>query len=65
MVQKTLELAEQFSIRGWPIIAFLDTHEADKPEPPYPPHCIVGTGEENFVPGLFLTGREKIVPHVC
>lgn len=65
MVQKTLELAEQFSIRGWPIIAFLDTHEADKPEPPYPPHCIVGTGEENLVPGLFLTVREKIVPHVC
>ena len=25
---------------------FLDTHAADIPEPPYPPHCVVGTGEE-------------------
>jgi len=58
MVQKTLELAEQFSIRGWPIIAFLDTHEADKPEPPYPPHCIVGTGEENFVPELLWLEKD-------
>jgi nicotinamidase-related amidase len=25
---------------------FLDTHASDIPEPPYPPHCIEGTGEE-------------------
>ncbi len=39
------------------VLIFLDTHEADIPEPPYPPHCIVGTGEElidrtlQFFPG--------------
>jgi nicotinamidase-related amidase len=36
----------------WPILAFLDTHEPGKPEPPYPPHCEKGTGEENLVPEL-------------
>jgi nicotinamidase-related amidase len=35
-----------------PILAFLDTHEPGKPEPPYPPHCEIGTGEENLVPEL-------------
>ncbi len=33
-------------------ICFLDTHEPDIPEPPYPPHCIVGTGEEQIDPDL-------------
>ncbi|MDP6786567.1 MAG: isochorismatase family protein [Rhodospirillales bacterium] len=32
--------------------AFLDTHEPGKPEPPYPPHCGAGTGEEELVPEL-------------
>jgi len=50
-VKQTDYLAKQFSARNWPIIAFLDTHHKDKPECPYPPHCIVGTGEENLVPG--------------
>jgi nicotinamidase-related amidase len=34
------------------VLAFLDTHEPGKPEPPYPPHCERGTGEENLVPAL-------------
>ena len=33
-------------------LAFLDTHEPDIPEPPYPPHCIKGTGEEDMDPDL-------------
>lgn len=34
------------------VLVFLDTHEADIPEPPYPPHCIAGTGEETIDPDL-------------
>ena len=33
-------------------LCFLDTHEPDIPEPPYPPHCIKGTGEEEIDPDL-------------
>ena len=32
--------------------AFQDTHIPGKPEPPYPPHCEAGTGEEELVPEL-------------
>ncbi|XP_031493946.1 nicotinamidase 1 [Nymphaea colorata] len=52
MVDESVKLARFFSERKWPILAFLDTHYPDKPEPPYPPHCIIGTGEENLVPAL-------------
>ena len=31
-------------------LCFLDTHEPDIPEPPYPPHCIKGTGEDAWTP---------------
>lgn len=34
------------------VLALKDTHEADRPEPPYPPHCIRGTGEELLVAEL-------------
>jgi nicotinamidase-related amidase len=33
-------------------LCFLDTHEPDIPEPPYPPHGIKGTGEEEMDPEL-------------
>ena len=33
-------------------LCFLDTHQPDIPEPPYPPHCIIGTGEELMDPHL-------------
>lgn len=33
-------------------LCFLDTHQPDIPEPPYPPHCVVGTGEELIDPDL-------------
>ncbi|XP_042462033.1 nicotinamidase 1-like isoform X2 [Zingiber officinale] len=66
MVEEAAKLAKIFSDRNWPIFAFLDTHYPDKPEPPYPPHCIIGSGEENLVPALEwlekspnLTARRK------
>ncbi|KAG0492188.1 hypothetical protein HPP92_005586 [Vanilla planifolia] len=52
MVEEASRLAKAFCVRNWPVFAFLDTHYPDKPEPPYPPHCIIGSGEENFVPAL-------------
>lgn len=52
MVGETDRLARAFSQRGLPVFAFLDTHVAGKPEPPYPPHCEAGTGEEELVPEL-------------
>jgi nicotinamidase-related amidase len=52
MVEVTTALARRFRERRLPVLAFLDTHEPDKPEPPYPPHCVRGTGEEDFVPEL-------------
>jgi nicotinamidase-related amidase len=33
-------------------LCFLDTHQPDIPEPPYPPHGIIGTGEEEMDPEL-------------
>lgn len=52
MIEETDRLARDFRAQGWPILAFLDTHEPGKPEPPYPPHCEQGTGEEDLVPAL-------------
>lgn len=52
MVAETDRLARRFVARRLPVLAFLDTHEPGKPEPPYPPHCERGTGEENLVPEL-------------
>ena len=52
MVGETDALARRFEAAGWPILAFLDTHDPGKPEPPYPPHCERGTGEEDLVPEL-------------
>ena len=52
MIKETNRLAQSFSADQRPILAFLDTHKPGKPEPPYPPHCEEGTGEEKFVPEL-------------
>ncbi|MDY0885066.1 isochorismatase family protein [Dongia soli] len=52
MVAETDRLARQFVTRDWPILAFLDSHIPGKAEPPYPPHCEIGTGQENLVPAL-------------
>ena len=52
MVSETDRLARVFAGQAWPILAFLDTHEPGKAEPPYPPHCEKGSGEEELVPEL-------------
>ncbi len=52
MVEETDRLARAFADRHRPIFVTLDTHEPDRPEPPYPPHCIRGSGEEELVPRL-------------
>ena len=60
MVAETDRIARAFESRNLPILAFLDTHEPGKPEPPYPPHCERGTGEENLVPELeWLAGSAQ------
>ena len=52
MVAESNRLAQEFIARGMPVLLFLDTHEPGKPEPPYPPHCEKGTGEEKLVTEL-------------
>lgn len=34
------------------LLVLRDTHHGDVPEPPYPPHCIRGTGEEELDPEI-------------
>ncbi|MBM3585418.1 MAG: isochorismatase family protein [Alphaproteobacteria bacterium] len=61
MVAETDRLARAFTGRGRAVLAFLDTHVPGKPEPPYPPHCEAGTGEENLVPELaWLDGHRHV-----
>ncbi|MEO1090285.1 MAG: isochorismatase family protein [Pseudomonadota bacterium] len=52
MIDVSNGLARRFSDAHRPILALLDTHEPGRLEPPYPPHCERGTGEENLVPVL-------------
>jgi len=43
------------------VLIFLDTHHADIPEPPYPPHGVIGTGEEDIDPALeFLLNEPNV-----
>lgn len=39
------------------VLIFLDTH--DKPEPPYPDHCMIGSGEEDITPALEWVTRQR------
>jgi len=42
------------------LLMLRDCHHPDVPEPPYPPHCIVGTGEELLDPDLaWLADRSQ------
>ena len=52
MVSETNRLARAFTKQKMPVFAFLDTHDPGKAQPPYPPHCERGTGEEDLVPEL-------------
>ena len=59
MVDETDRLARAFTAGKRPILAFLDTHVPGKAEPPYPPHCEAGTGQENLVPQLAWLENDK------
>lgn len=52
MILETDRLARAFAADGRPIAVFLDSHQPGNPEPPYPPHCERGTGEDELVPAL-------------
>ncbi|MFO1127769.1 MAG: isochorismatase family protein [Rhodospirillales bacterium] len=51
-VAETERLARWFAQHDLPIAVFLDTHQPGRPEPPYPPHCEQGSGEEELVDAL-------------
>lgn len=65
MVDESVKLAREFCEKKWPIYAFLDSHHADVPEPPYPPHCIAGTDESKLVPSLQWLEKESNVTIRC
>ncbi|XP_076906504.1 nicotinamidase 1-like [Bidens hawaiensis] len=61
MVEESVQLSRMFCEKKWPVFAFLDSHHPDVPEPPYPPHCIIGTDEANLVPALQWLKNESNV----
>lgn len=54
MINESARLARLFCEKNLPVMAFLDSRQPNKPEDPYPPHCIVGTDESNLVPGFAI-----------
>lgn len=52
MINESARLARLFCDKKLPVLAFLDSHQPNKPEEPYPPHCIAGTDESKLVPAL-------------
>ena len=52
MIKETADLAKIFDDKSMPIALFLDNHEDDRPEHPFPPHCVKGTGEEKIISEL-------------
>jgi nicotinamidase-related amidase len=60
MVHETVRLARAFVEAKRPILAFLDSHEPGKPEPPYPPHCEQGTGEDQLIAELAWLAVEPL-----
>ncbi|KAF8404711.1 hypothetical protein HHK36_009599 [Tetracentron sinense] len=61
MVDESVRLAKVFCEKKWPVLAFIDSHHPDKPEHPYPPHCIIGTDESKLVPALEWLDKEPNV----
>lgn len=53
MINESERLARIFCEKKLPIMAFIDSHHPNKPEEPYPTHCIAGTDESNLVPGRY------------
>jgi len=64
MIEETHALAQRFIAESRPILAFLDTHQPGKAEPPYPPHCEIGSGEEDFVEELAWLESEDAVTKI-
>ena len=52
MVKLTNETARNFIGRVRPVLILADTHIPGVPEPPYPPHCEKGSGQEELMPEL-------------
>lgn len=61
MINEAEKLARVFCDKGWPVMAFLDSHHPDVPEHPYPPHCLAGSDESNLVPALRWLEEESNV----
>ncbi|MEM9025771.1 MAG: isochorismatase family protein [Verrucomicrobiota bacterium] len=57
-------LARTFVSKGYPVLAFLDTHTPGVPEPPYPPHCERGSGQELLVDVLSWFNAESSITQV-
>lgn len=50
------------------LLLLRDTHHADIPEPPYPPHCVKGSGEDELDPGIAHAGdhpRAEVLDKDC
>lgn len=52
MIAETDRLARAFAERNRPILVFRDSHIPGKAEPPYPPHCEQGSGDDELVSEL-------------
>jgi len=53
IINEAEKLARLFCEKGWPVMAFIDSHHPDVPEHPYPPHCLAGSQESSLVPGNY------------
>ena len=60
MIREINDLARRFVAAGRPLLAFLDTHEPGRLEPPYPPHCERGSGHEELVDELAWLDGEPL-----
>jgi nicotinamidase-related amidase len=61
MIDEMDRLAKRLIKDGAPVHVFLDTHVPGRAEPPYPPHCEVGTGQEEIVDKLaWMLGNPSV-----
>ncbi len=63
MVSETDRLARAFLQQNRPVFVFKDCHLPGSNEPPYPPHCEKGSGEEELVPELRWLNNADHVTH--
>jgi len=68
MVDAIAALARRFVTAGKPVLALRDEHVPGRAEPPYPPHCERGSGDELLVAELRWLGSEPlatVMPKDC